>query len=325
MKKRNDWAIPHGVIHRDLKIKRRIASGSKTTSYMAEDSSGNKVTVTCVEGARLFDQYKLRASQDGKSLKEAEDEAGKLVERYQHQCREIFERVKGLSHPQVAQMYEVGEDREKNQFLIISEYVPGIDFYYATRGLEPLQMVSLFHQVLEGLQFIHSNMLLHLNIKPAKIRVDLEFEPPSARFIDFGFAVPIEGYEGGYSGTPTYMAPEVILEQRELINSQADLYSFAALVYYCLTGHQPFEHRMGITDRQQLKTVVDREALLSPPSHSNKKVPPELDNLVLGLLQKNPADRPMASAADVLAFLVEKWPSESQEMPHEITTTLTVD
>lgn len=322
MTERGHWAIPHDMDLEHFKLKRKIFSGSKTTAYLAEDASGKRIAVTLLEKDRILEQYKLRAVQDGKSMDEAEKEAGNLFERYQCECREAFKRVAGLSHPRVAKMYGINKVWEEDRLIIFSEYVPGIDFFYATRGLDPLQMIFLFYQSLEGLQFIHNSGLLHLNIKPARIRVDLEFEPPSVKFIDFGFAIPIEGYEGEYIGTPTYMAPEVILGQRERINKRADLYSFAVMAYLCLTGRHPFEHRSGVADRQKLKAIVEKETLVSPPSHSNKKVPTELDNLILGLLQRNPEERPFGAAADVLAFCDEKWARESKEIPHETTTTL---
>lgn len=189
-----------------------------------------------------------------------------------------------------------------------------------------MQMISLFVQLLDGLEFIHKNRMLHLNLKASKVRIDLEGLPPIVKITDFGFAIPTQGFTGEYYGTPFYMVPEVVFEKREKIDYRADLYSFAVLAYCCLTGRYPFEGRQNAEmDRDALKRIVEKEGPPPPPSQYAREIPAELDEILLKLIRPEPDERDFKNASEVIFTFDKAWPNESREMPHETVTTLTED
>src|SRR5581483_10007798 len=89
------------------------------------------------------------------------------------------------------------------------------------------------------------------------------------------------------TGTPAYMAPEVILGQAD-VDRRADVYALGCVVYYLLTGQLVFE--ADTTMKMLLQHVQARPI---PPSHRTElPVPRELDELVLACLEKDPSRRP---------------------------------
>lgn len=318
---RSDWCTEGAV--KGYRIVRKLKGGPKVDSYLVVDSKGQKVVLTVADRGRMLERYRFKAHREGADAAALEEEARAAVDRWMEEYRQMVKRIKSLGSDHVATTYGFGADQERDTITVVSEYVPGVDFQYATKGLKPVQTVSLFVQVLEGLAFIHQQGFLHLNVKPSRIRADVEGIPFVVKFTDFGFAVPRRGYEGDYHGTALYMAPEVILSQRDVIDERADLYSFAMMAYACLTDRYPTEHRLEAGgNRQTLASCVAREGVFSPPSHYNKEIPPELDRIVMGLLDKDPGKRLWNEAAILINEFFTCWPKESREMPHESTSTL---
>lgn len=314
-----------GIV-RSFTLYRKIISGSRTDSFLAKDDSGDRVMLTFLNAEKIREKFMFKAYLEGRSASELEADASAQIEKYQKEFKAIVDRTKGIGSEHVAQTIGTGFDRDGGRLVVVSEYVPGVDLYYATRGLRPVQMISLFVQALDGLGFIHKSGFLHLNIKPARIRVDIEGLPPVVRFTDFGFAIPKNKYAGEYGGTSLYVAPEIIFDRREKIDERADLYEFAVTAYYCLTERHPTEHRLEAgSNRARLGTIIERETLFSPPSHLNKDVPAKLDEIFMGLLEKDPDRRPHKRAADLINTFYEIWPHESREMPHEVTTSMFED
>lgn len=315
----SDWCS-EGMI-RDHRVIRKLRSGSKTDTYLAVDSKGQKVMLTIVATEKLLERYRFKAHIEGADIGEVDKEAEHAIGIWLEEYREMIERIKGLGSDHVATTYGFGLDQAKNSLVVVSEYIPGVDFQYVTRGLKPIQMISLFAQVLEGLKFIHQQGFLHLNVKPQRIRVDVEGEPVVVKFTDFGFAIPKEGYKGEYNGTSLYIAPEVAVGRREVIDERADLYSFAIMAYYCLTNRHPTERRLEAGgNRHLLASLIEREGSFSPPSHYVKEVPPELECIIMSLLEKEPEKRSYSNAVDLVSYFYEQWPKESRDMPHEYST-----
>lgn len=321
----NGWAIQHGeAFPENFDIVRPIRSSLKWTAYLAKDKSGNRMTLTFIEREKIIENCQIAAFQSGTPIETAKEEASHLVKEYEKTLMESVDRIKGLGNEHVAVTHGWSYDHERDQMVIFSDYTPGVSLADAAQKLDPKQLLYIFVQALDGLKCIHQNNLLHLNIKPSRIYIDFETDPPVAKFTDFGFAIPIKGYTGEYGGTALYMAPEVILNQRDQIDARADLYSFGVTMYNALTHRDPMEHRLDARgDKMRMAEVVKREeSVTTPPSHYNRDIPKELDRIILDLLQKDPIARQYANADDLSTTFTEIWPTECAEMSHAGITSL---
>ena len=154
------------------------------------------------------------------------------------------------------------------------------------------QTVEIARQVCLGLEFAHSKGIIHRDLKPGNVWFT---EDGTTKIGDFGLAFSTDRsrltQEGTIVGTFTYMPPEQAMGGE--VTTQADLYSLGAMLYEMVTGRPPFvgEDTVAIIG-QHLNTPP-----VAPTWH-NSEVPPGLDDLILGLLEKNPASRP-SSAAEV--------------------------
>lgn len=320
-----DNLVPNGrlVNHKLIRI---VHSGSKTISHLAKDEGGQRFLITAVDKERVTKklQYKAFISGDGnKDYDEVVKEAARLLTIVEEKLKDVAQRTRGLGDEHVAMVYGTGYDQSRECLVIVSEYVPGTDIFFATNRLSPLQTISLFVQTLEGLKFVHNCGFLHLNIKASRIRVDLEGDPPVVKLMDFGFAIPMGKYDGEQYGTSIYMAPEIILSQKENVTERADLYSLGILMYYCLTGKFPTEHRLQAgSDKKELARCIDHENIFTPPKHINEEIPDELNDIIMALIEKKIEDRLYYNTKDLLNAFYEKWPKESTEMPHKDTSTL---
>lgn len=166
-----------------------------------------------------------------------------------------------------------------------------------SQGLEQL------HALCYTLAYLHGAGLVHCDLKPGNIVVRPDGRPV---LIDFGLAASSGGQHGRESlqldalraGTPLYMAPEQILG--EPLDARADLYALGCILYDVICGSPPFPQTAGTP------TLLSLHLNEAPrlPSAFTPDLPPQLDTLVLRLLEKKPADR-TGHALDVARELAD--------------------
>jgi eukaryotic-like serine/threonine-protein kinase len=165
-------------------------------------------------------------------------------------------------------------------------------------GPLPADRVSyLLRQVCHSLADAHARGLVHRDIKPANIfacRMGLDYD--FVKVLDFGLVKlnrrgaaqqTMLTMDHRTTGTPAYMAPEVILGD-VAVDRRADVYALGCVAYYLLTGQLVFE---ADTPMKMLLHHVQTKPV--PPSQrSELPIPRELEDLVLACLEKDPAKRP---------------------------------
>ena len=145
-----------------------------------------------------------------------------------------------LPHPNIVQMIEFDNDDE--HAYIIMEYVEGAslaELLDATEDglLTADEAAAVVEGVCDALEFAHDNGVLHLDIKPDNIMVDMSGR---VKLADFGMATlsSMTGYSGARGGTVGYMPPEQA-EGGE-VDVRTDVFAFAAVMYEALCGFSPF-------------------------------------------------------------------------------------
>lgn len=307
---------------KNYKILRQQRGGALTHRFYVKDYEGSIRTIIMPVKEKYIAKYEFENFCDEMPDEMSEKDVETRFEKDMLEFGERYKRVIGLSHPNVAEVYSVELDEETGVPFAVMEHVEGNPIFYETSKLSPMQMISLFVPILEGLAFIHDNELLHLNIKAERVFALDRLDNYQVKLIDFGFAIPFDKIEGELKGTPAYIAPEVAFGMHKHIGMRSDLFSVAVLMYYCLARQMPFPARqIAGANLRKLKMEIEQEGPPSPIIHYNSSVPKELDDLILGLLNKTPDDRPFEFAGDVLAYFYKNWPKECKEMPIEKTIT----
>ncbi|HMC94463.1 MAG TPA: serine/threonine-protein kinase, partial [Polyangia bacterium] len=203
-----------------------------------------------------------------------------------------------LQHANIAQIFDLG--KVDDAFFIALEYVHGRDLRsifdrMRSRGeVVPIAMAChMIMQVCEGLDYAHNKRdgqgrelhLVHRDISPQNVLIGYEGE---VKLIDFGIAKAAgkasKTQAGILKGKFGYMSPEQV---RGLpIDRRSDIFAVGIVLYELLTGERLF---VGESDFSTLEKV--RNVEIVPPSSYNKKIPPELEKLVLKALARDPEDR----------------------------------
>lgn len=203
-----------------------------------------------------------------------------------------------LNHPHLVSIYEIGG--RGGLIWYTMEFVPGPNLAQRVEREGPLpveKVVRLLREGLTALLHAHGTGLVHRDIKPE----NLLFEPDgSLRITDFGLALALRG-SGSYggatsqSGTPRFASPEQLLGEQ--VDGRSDLYSLAAVAYYALLGHPPFE---GSTAVQ----VLARQTTDDPPDlrEFRPDVGPWLEQVLRNALRADVGAR-FPGAADFLTAL----------------------
>ena len=166
------------------------------------------------------------------------------------------------------------------------------------KPLPEADALSIVSQICDGLHYLHSKGVVHRDLKPQNIMLCSD---GSLRIMDFGIAKAAASRRitfGGFSptmGTPDYMAPEQVKGQRG--DERTDIYSLGAILYEMLTGRVPFEG-------QNAYMIMNARLIGDPvaPRVRNPAIRPEVEEIVLHAMARDPADRyPSAGAmkADV--------------------------
>jgi serine/threonine-protein kinase len=147
----------------------------------------------------------------------------------------------GLNHPNIATLYDAGTTPD-GQLYLVMELVSGepIDVYCRKRNFELDARLALFLQVCSAVQFAHTHLVVHRDLKPQNILVTPDGH---VKLLDFGIAKMLSGSAGEtetlFSGmTLRYASPEQITGQA--ITTASDVYSLGVVLYELLTAKHPY-------------------------------------------------------------------------------------
>lgn len=249
--------------------------------YLAEDTRLNrKVALKILPGAVAEDRKRL-----SRFLQEARLAAN-------------------LNHPNICIIYEVDDSTETP--FISMEYVEGETLAHKiqSKSLDLAEILDITTHIADALDEAHKHGIIHRDIKSANIIIN---QRGQAKVLDFGLAKTVvenvsdeaatqaKTEAGVLVGTVQYMSPEHALGKK--LDGRTDLWSLGVLLYEMVTGETPFkgETQVGIFDE-----ILHREPL--KPSEINEDVPPDLEKIILKLLEKD-RDFRYQTASDLRADL----------------------
>ena len=201
-----------------------------------------------------------------------------------------------IKYDHIVTIYQVGRDHDV--LFLAMEYLQGLSLQgWLERGRKPSTdlVLRIGREIASGLAAAHRVGLIHRDIKPANIWL----ESPSGRvkILDFGMARSERDdtritHAGTIMGTPAFMAPEQARGERAAATS--DLFSLGCILYRLCAGRPPFEGTTILAVLSALASETPRSLREIDPA-----VIPALDELVMGLLTKDPSGRPATAQAVV--------------------------
>ena len=207
-----------------------------------------------------------------------------------------------LQSPHTVQLYDFGIT-DGGGFYYVMERLRGMDLKRMIERhgpLAPERVVFLLKQACLSLSEAHALGLVHRDIKPANLFVcRLGSEHDFVKVVDFG-VVSRHAREttsqittaGMILGTPAFLAPELV--SSPTFDGRADIYALGCVAFWLLTGRPPFEASDAVS-----VLLHHAQTAPSPPSTMCEEViPPQMDDLILECLAKDPSRRP--ASADVL-------------------------
>jgi tRNA A-37 threonylcarbamoyl transferase component Bud32 len=212
------------------------------------------------------------------------------VERFKREAQLLA----NFKHPNIVRVFDSGVDEGK--LYMVMEYIEGLalDTFNARlvqQGGEErriVRMCEIIQEICYALEYLHSQGIVHRDIKPGNIILDRLGKP---YLIDFGIARRVSGKEvvtvdGELLGTVAYMSPEQASGSAAEIDRRTDIYSLGVMLYHLLTGQLPF-------GGSSYDEVIDQIRSITPvmPSHLNHTVSPELERIVLKTLAKEKKER----------------------------------
>ena len=226
-------------------------------------------------------------------LGDGNGDSRRLVRRFEREAQATA----GLRSPNTVELYDFGVT-EDDTFYYVMEYLDGLDLdSLVTRfgPLPPQRAIYLLTQICSSLGDAHNSGLIHRDVKPANIytcRMGLTRD--FIKVLDFGLVKTQTTddhntqltREGLTTGTPAYMAPEMVMGEVE-VDSRADIYSLGCVGYWLLTGQLVFDRDT------PMAVVVDhvKTSPLPPSERTELEIPAELDRIILKCLEKDPEKR----------------------------------
>ncbi len=211
-----------------------------------------------------------------------------------------------LKHPNIVQVYEIGED-DGEPFLTI-EYVDGESLRerLLKERLPQRQAVELIEQLARAIHHAHTNGVVHRDLKPANILLVNSAGELIPKISDFGLAKVLDTLQeqtgiGMVLGTPKYMAPEQAEGRSAEIGPATDVYALGAILFELLAGRAPFESASSL---KLMQAISHHEVRF--PLAAYQSVSADLQAICLKCLEKLPARRYASAlelADDIRRFL----------------------
>jgi serine/threonine protein kinase len=207
----------------------------------------------------------------------AQDEG--FIERFRREAR-IAAR---LRHPRIVSVHEVGTAGPFPYFSM--DYIEGSTLRSVVERRHTLPQedaTSIVVEICRAVAHAHSKGIIHRDLKPENVMIDTEGD---VFVMDFGLARAVEDagltQPGMIIGTPFYMSPEQLAGEK--LDERSDIYSIGLILYYCLTGDEPFraEGFTGVLAKHaatQIRDVIATHALL----------PANLQDVLVSMLEEDP-------------------------------------
>lgn len=255
--------VKGGKINDRYQIIRTLGEGGMANVYLAYDTILNRdVAVKVLRGDLANDE--------------------KFVRRFQREALS----ASSLSHPNIVEMYDVGED--DGQYYIVMEYVDGktLKQLLKKRGhLTVTEVVDIMLQLTDGIAHAHDSYIIHRDIKPQNVMI---LENGLVKITDFGIAMALNSTQltqtNSVMGSVHYIPPEQANGKGVTIRS--DIYSMGILMYELLTGSIPYKGENAV----EIALKHLKEPL---PSIKNylPDLPQSVENVIIKATAKNPQNR----------------------------------
>ena len=213
----------------------------------------------------------------------------KFVRRFQREALA----ASSLSHPNIVEMYDVGEDN--GSYYIVMEYINGktLKQLIKKRGVLSLsETVDIMLQLTDGVDHAHASYIIHRDLKPQNIMIQDNGE---VKITDFGIAMALNNTQltqtNSVMGSVHYLPPEQASGKGATVKS--DIYSLGIMLFELLTGTLPFKGDNAVEIAfKQIKDDIPSVREINP------EIPQSLENIVLKATAKNPKNR-YASAKEM--------------------------
>lgn len=197
-----------------------------------------------------------------------------------------------LNHPNIVTIHEIVQS--ENMAAMVMELVDGTALRQLIgKPLSESEFLKIGFQIADALTAAHAECIIHGDIKPENILLRRDGR---IKVLDFGLARRIAGESGatGFVGTLRYMSPEQIEGQR--LNPATDIFSLGLVLFELVTGKHPFPAKSPVETAKAILTTSP-----PPPSSINLDLTESLNAFLIGMLARDPAQRP--SAKQVAQFL----------------------
>jgi len=254
-------------------------------------------------------------------------QAAELLDIYNRAIQNEVETLRQLQHPGVVRIFPIPLDRRRLSYMARATEIAGRPWYFAMEylagssverllqrrvSLSISLVVEMVQQVCAALDYVHAKGFAHLDIKAGNILLRGRRHAgarPEVVLVDFGAAQRALRRAEVEAGAVLYLPPERVLVMRgdappESIvdKAAADVYSLGIVFYRMLTGRMPFSGR-----RSHVTTAILRDTPTRPSKYNSiLRQSKGLDDLILAMLEKQPARRPRMS--EVLSRLDQLVP-----------------
>ena len=251
------------LINDRYEIIKSIGEGGMANVYLAKDVFlDRKVAVKVLRGDLANDE--------------------KFIRRFQ---REAYA-ASSLSHPNIVEMYDVGEDN--GTYYIVMEYIEGrtLKQLLKKRGsITPAEVVDIMLQLTDGIAVAHDKYIIHRDLKPQNIMIS---DDGKIKITDFGIAMALNSTQvtqtNSVMGSVHYLPPEQASGKGS--TTKSDIYSMGIMMFELLTGKLPFKGENAV--EIALKHMKDD---IPSVRKINQNIPQSLENIIIKSTAKNPKNR----------------------------------